>query len=217
MMTLKDIYTHVVNGAVKEVEHGVELLLDQGESPESILNQALIPAMDEVGNRFERQEFYLPEMLIAARAMQSGLNVLKPLLTEGGIEPVGHVTIGTVKGDLHDIGKNLVGMMLKGGGFEVEDLGVDVPADKFVDAAANHTQIIGLSALLTTTMPTMKEVIRALADAGLREKVKVIIGGAPVTQDYANAIGADGYAPDAGKAVGLARRLISEISSKSTA
>lgn len=208
MMKLRDIYTNVLNGAYKEVKHGVTLLLEQGVSAETILNKALIPAMDEVGKRFECQEFYVPEMLVAARAMQAGMDILKPLLVEGGIEPVGVVAIGTVRGDLHDIGKNLVAMMLEGAGFELNDLGVDVSPEVFVEAAAFGTQIVAMSALLTTTLPAMKEVIEALVAANLRNDIKIIIGGAPVTQSYADDIGADGYAPNAGSAVSVAKRLM---------
>jgi 5-methyltetrahydrofolate--homocysteine methyltransferase len=208
MMKLEDISDNVLKGAHKEVEEGVKLLLDQGEKAETILNEALIPAMDEVGRRFECQEFYVPEMLVSARAMKAGMNVLKPLLVERGVEPIGRVVIGTVKGDLHDIGKNLVSMMLEGAGYELSDLGVDVPPERFVEAVYTGAQIVALSTLLTTTMPAMKDVIEALEDCNVRNKVKIIIGGAPVTQDYANSIGADGYAADASAAVVMARRLL---------
>src|SRR5690606_34783573 len=146
-----------------------------------------------VGARFERNEFYVPEMLIAARAMQAGLNILKPLLVESGVEPIGKVAIGTVKGDLHDIGKNLVAMMMEGAGFEVVDLGVDVAPEKFVDAVKNGVNLIAMSALLTTTMTNMQTTINALNEAGVRDRVKVMVGGAPVTDAYAKQVGADGY------------------------
>lgn len=207
-MHLKEIYQNVINGEKKKVAHGVRAALEECSSPESILNTSLIPAMDEVGRRFRCQEFYVPEMLLAARAMQSGINIIKPLMVEQGIELVGHIVIGTVKGDLHDIGKNLVVMMLEGAGFEVNDLGVDVKPERFVDAANAGAHIVGMSALLTTTTPAMKDTINALIKAGLRDKLKVIIGGAPVSQSFADQVGADGYAPDASSAVTLARNLI---------
>ena len=165
--------------------------------------------MTEVGDRFARNEFYVPEMLIAARAMQGGLAILKPLLVDSDIVSAGSVAIGTVKGDLHDIGKNLVSMMLEGAGFEIMDLGVDVAPAKFVEAVQeNHVQIVALSALLTTTMTMMKGTIEALVEAGVRDQVKVIVGGAPLTQKYADEIGADGYADDAGGAVKMAKALL---------
>jgi 5-methyltetrahydrofolate--homocysteine methyltransferase len=173
-----------------------------------ILNKALIAAMDEVGKRFEEGDFFVPEMLIAARAMQAGLRLLKPHLAEGGVKAAGKIAIGTVKGDLHDIGKNLVAMMLEGAGFEVKDLGVDVTPQAFVQAAQEGAQIIGMSALLTTTMSNMQGTIDALKAAGLREQVKVVIGGAPVTDAYARQIGADAYAPDASSATRVVRGLL---------
>ncbi len=211
MATLDDIKQNVIDGDAPSAEGGVRKALDEGLGPEAILHQALIPAMAEVGDRFERQEFFVPEMLIAARAMQTGLNVIKPMLAESGVEPLGRVVVGTVSGDLHDIGKNLVAMMLEGAGFEVTDLGVDAAPDKFVEAAKGaDANIVGMSALLTTTMGNMKGVIDALAEAGLRDKVKVIIGGAPVNQAYADEIGADGYAADASSAANLARSLMAK-------
>jgi len=165
--------------------------------------------MNVVGEKFKNNEFYVPEVLIAARAMHGGMDIVKPLLADSGAVSKGKVVIGTVKGDLHDIGKNLVAMMLEGGGFDVIDLEVDVPAEKFVEAAQSQSaHVIALSALLTTTMPGMKDTIDALAEAGLRDSVKVIIGGAPVTQNYSDEIGADGYAPDAASAVDLVRSLL---------
>jgi len=170
----------------------------------------MIPAMDEVGRRFEKSEYFVPELLIAARAMKGSLALIRPLLAARGSRPVGTVAIGTVKGDLHDIGKNIVGAMLEGGGFEIIDLGVDVPPEKFVSAVTERgATLIALSALLTTTMPSMKTTIDELKKAGKRDHVSVMIGGAPVTQKYADEIGADGYSDNAGGAVALARRLVS--------
>lgn len=207
-MDLKTIYESVIEGDAAGVQSGVNAALSAGIAPEVILNQALIAAMEEVGKRFEEGEFFVPEMLIAARAMQSGLNLLKPQLAAGGIKAAGKVAIGTVKGDLHDIGKNLVSMMLEGAGYEVVDLGVDVDAQKFVKAAQEGAQVIGMSALLTTTMNNMQGTLQALEAAGLRGQVKVIIGGAPVTDAYARQIGADAYAPDASSAVRTVRQLL---------
>jgi len=206
-MSIKDIYQNVIDGQAPAVESGVKAALSQGEAPDVILNQGLIAAMDEVGKRFEEGDFFVPEMLIAARAMQAGLKILKPLLTEVGVKAAGKVAIGTVKGDLHDIGKNLVAMMLEGAGFEVKDLGTDVTPQAFVQAAQEGAQIIGMSALLTTTMSSMQGTIEAIKAAGLRDKVKVIIGGAPVTEAYAKQIGADAYAPDASSATRVVRQL----------
>ncbi len=207
-MELQEIYEAVINGDARKVSEGVQAALDSGVSPGTLLFDYLIPAMAEVGARFERNEFFVPEMLIAARAMQAGMNLLKPLLAESGVEPIGKVAIGTVKGDLHDIGKNLVAMMMEGAGFELMDMGVDTPPEKFVEAAQEGADIIAMSALLTTTMPAMKTTIDALVEAGLRDKVKVLIGGAPVTQAYADQIGADGYAPDASSAARKAKELL---------
>jgi 5-methyltetrahydrofolate--homocysteine methyltransferase len=207
-MELKDIYQNVIDGQAAEVESGVETALAAGIGAEEILNKALIAAMNEVGQRFEAGDFFVPEMLIAARAMQSGLKYLKPYLAKADVKTVGKVAIGTVKGDLHDIGKNLVAMMLEGAGFEIVDLGVDVTPEAFVNAVKNGVQIIGMSALLTTTMTSMESTIQALKAAGLRDKVKVMIGGAPVTQEYANKIGADAFAPDASSATRVARQLV---------
>ncbi len=164
--------------------------------------------MNIVGERFKNNEFYVPEVLIAARAMSRGMEVLKPILVKSGVKPVAKIAIGTVKGDLHDIGKNLVSMMLQGAGFEMNDLGVDVSAQRFIEAVKQGAQMVGLSALITTTMPSMKEVIDALKKEGLRNKVKVMVGGAPLTQEYADEIGADGYAPDAASAVDKAKELL---------
>jgi 5-methyltetrahydrofolate--homocysteine methyltransferase len=207
-MDLKPVYEAVINGNQKVVAEGVQAALDGGMSPSTILFDYLIPAMTEVGERFERNEFFVPEMLIAARAMQAGMVLIKPLLAETGVEPIGKVALGTVKGDLHDIGKNLVSMMMEGAGFEVMDLGVDTTPDRFVEAAKEGIDVIAMSALLTTTMPSMKTTVDALVEAGLRGKVKVLIGGAPVTQAYCDQIGADGYAPDASSAARKAKELL---------
>ena len=191
------------------VAEGVQAALDAGIPPGTILNDGLISAMAEVGRLFEEGEYFVPEMLIAARAMKAGLEILQPHLVDAGVEPLGKVAIGTVKGDLHDIGKNLVAMMLEGAGFEIVDLGVDVDADAFVGAVKEDgVDLIAMSALLTTTMPSMAKAITALQEADLRGSVKVIVGGAPVTDAYAKEIGADGYAPDASQAATLAKTLI---------
>lgn len=206
---LKDLYNNVINGEAAATREGVEKSLQAGIQPAEILNEGLIAAMAEVGRLFEEGEFYVPEMLIAARAMQAGMEVLKPSLQEADVKASGKVVIGTVKGDLHDIGKNLVSLMLEGAGFEICDMGVDVSPEKFVEAVRQEKpDMIALSALLTTTMPNMKATVEALRDAGLRSEVKVIIGGAPVTDNYASQIGADGYAPDASRAVSLAKRMV---------
>jgi 5-methyltetrahydrofolate--homocysteine methyltransferase len=206
--TIKEIFQGILDGQQKEVEAKVRQALASGSSPKSILHEGMIAAMTEVGRLFEEGEYYVPEMLVAARAMQAGLAVLKPHLKETDAASAGKVAIGTVKGDLHDIGKNLVAMMLEGAGFEVRDLGTDVSPEKFV-AAADEVDVIALSALLTTTMTNMKETVAALKAAGKRDQVKVIVGGAPVTPEYARSIGADGYAPDASRAAALARSLLS--------
>jgi len=205
---LKAIYDAILEGDMESVAGGVQATLDDGIAPGEILNAALISAMDKVGQLFENGEYFVPEMLVAARAMKAGLNILKPLLVDSGVDPVGKVVIGTVKGDLHDIGKNLVAMMLEGAGFEIADLGTDVAPDQFIDAIKDGADVVGLSALLTTTMPAMEETIKAIEKAGLRDQVKVIIGGAPVTAGYAKQIGADGYAPDASQAATLAKEFI---------
>jgi 5-methyltetrahydrofolate--homocysteine methyltransferase len=207
-MEYETIYNYVIDGNAAGVESEVRAALTNSASPEALLNTALIPAMGEVGRLFEAGEVFVPEMLVAARAMQAALNVLRPLLAESGQEPVAKIAIGTVAGDLHDIGKNLVSLMLEGAGFEVHDLGVDVPPQKFIEAAHSGVQVIGMSALLTTTMPSIKNTIDALAEAGVRDKVKVIIGGAPVTDAYAAQVGADGFAPDAASAVRATKGLL---------
>jgi len=208
-MDLKEIYESTIAGNAPKVKELVAQAVAEGVNPGDIITNQLIPAMAEVGDRFARNEFYVPEMLIAARAMQGGLAILKPLLADDDVTSAGRVVIGTVKGDLHDIGKNLVSMMLEGAGFEVVDLGVDVAPEKFTEAIKEHqAQVVALSALLTTTMTMMKVTITALSEAGVRDQVKVIIGGAPVTQSYADEIGADGYADDAGGAVKVAKKLL---------
>ena len=204
---LEQIYDGVVGGSVSAVETNIQGALQQGIKPKEILDGGLVSAMAEVGQRFENGEYFVPDMLISARAMQAGMTVLKPLLLEEKVAAAGRIAIGTVKGDLHDIGKNLVGMMLEGAGFEVLDLGVDVSPEKFV-SVADDVDLIALSALLTTTMGIMRATIEALKAAGKRSKVKVIIGGAPVTDAYAEEIEADGYAPDASRSVALTKALL---------
>ncbi len=197
----EELYEAVLKGKRKDVAALVQADINAKAPVEGILMESMVPAMAEIGDRFSRNEAYVPEMLIAARAMQAGLDLLDPLLAEAGHEPIGKVAIGTVKGDLHDIGKNLVAMMLKGAGFEVIDLGVDCDVDKYKEAVDAGAQVILLSALLTTTMPYMKEVIDGLGECG----AKILIGGAPVTQAYAEEIGADGYSDDANTAVKAAK------------
>jgi len=209
MFDASPLYEAVVSGQAVPARALTEQALASGMDPKEVVDRYLIPAMDEVGRRFECNDYFVPELLIAARAMKASLELLRPALSARGAQPVGRVAIGTVKGDLHDIGKNLVSAMLEGGGFEIVDLGVDVTAQRFVDAAATAgVAIIALSALLTTTMPTMKQVVADLERAGLRDRVKVMIGGAPITQKYADEIGADGFADSAASAVPLARRLV---------
>jgi 5-methyltetrahydrofolate--homocysteine methyltransferase len=205
---IKEIYNGILEGQHKAVEAKVQSALGAGVNPKELLDNGMIAAMAEVGRLFEIGEYYVPEMLISARAMQAGLAVLKPHLKEANVQSAGKVAIGTVKGDLHDIGKNLVSMMLEGAGFEIMDLGTDVAPDKFVAAVQAGANLVALSALLTTTMPNMKAVIEGLKEAGLRDSAKVMIGGAPVTDSYAAQIGADGYAPDASRAVNLAKSLV---------
>jgi 5-methyltetrahydrofolate--homocysteine methyltransferase len=199
----------VINGKAARVKELTQQALSEGRPPQEILDQALIPAMDVVGEKFACAEFYIPEMLIAARAMQGGVAILAPLLAQGGVKARGKVVLGTVKGDLHDIGKNMVSMMLQGSGFEVVDLGADVKPQRFVEAVqAEKPDFIMMSALLTTTMLSMGETIQALKAAGVREKVHVGIGGAAVTQRFADEIGADFYAPTATGGVAKAKELI---------
>lgn len=209
MATLENLSTNLINGKAEETKNFTQQALDEGISPKEILNNGLLIGMSEVGRRFKNNEFYVPEVLIAARAMKGAMAILKPMLIETGVEPIGKISIGTIKGDLHDIGKNLVGMMLEGGGFEVIDLGVDVSPEKFVDSIKEKgVQVIGMSALLTTTMINMRETMKLLDETNLRDKVKVMIGGAPVTDSYAKEIGADGYAPDAATAVEVVKSLL---------
>jgi len=198
----------VEGGRKKIVDQLVKEALNEGVKAETILNEGLVVGMTNLGEMFKNGEVYVPEVLVAARAMKAGTDILKPLLASENVQSLGKVAIGTVQGDLHDIGKNLVGMMLEGNGFEVIDLGVDVAPEKFVEAVKNGAQVIGMSALLTTTMPMMKAVIEMLNAEGLRDKVKVMIGGAPITQEYADQIGADGYSTDAASAAELAQKLI---------
>ena len=207
MADLKALADAVISGDQNTALEITKAALEEGTAAKDVLDNGLIAGMDIVGARFKKNEIYIPEVLIAARAMKMAMEVLEPELVKAGVKPVGKLLIGTVQGDLHDIGKNLVAMMLKGAGFEVVDLGVDVGPEKFIEQVkAANAQLIGLSALLTTTMPGMEKTIKALKDAGI--PVKVMIGGAPVTQDYADRIGADGYAPDAASAVDLAKSLV---------
>jgi methylmalonyl-CoA mutase cobalamin-binding domain/chain len=206
---LKALYDETLIGNAPEVKDLVNKGLADGLGSESMLYDALLPSLEEVGARFERGDYFVPEMLIAARAMQGALVILRPLLAETGAKPIGTYVMGTVKGDVHDIGKNLVNIMLEGAGFTVIDLGVNVPPERFVEQIVEHEpEIVGFSAFLTTTMPMFKANINALEKAGLRDKVIVMVGGAPVTQEYADAVGADGYAADASTAVRLAKDLI---------
>jgi 5-methyltetrahydrofolate--homocysteine methyltransferase len=211
MSILDDLCMTVINGDLNATQNLVQTALSENVPSEKILTDGLIAAMTEVGRMFENGEFYVPEMLVSARAMKGGLAILRPQLAAANIQAIGKVVIGTVQGDLHDIGKNLVGMMLEGAGFEVIDLGVDVSVEKYIAAVKEHTpDLIGLSALLTTTMPRMKDILLALRAAGLRDKVKVMIGGAPVTEQYVADIGADIYAQDAASAAQRARQLMQE-------
>lgn len=206
---VQEIYNAVLDGDTSACTAGVQTALAKKLNPDNILNKGMIDAMEEVGKRFEMGEYYIPEMLIAARAMKSGLKLLKPYLIKAGVKTVGKVAIGTVMGDLHDIGKDLVGMMLEGAGFEVIDLGTNVSPGEFVGVVQTQkVDMIGVSALLTTTMVNMRRVIDALKTDGARDQVKIIIGGAPVTQEFADKIGADGYATDANRAVALAQSLL---------
>jgi 5-methyltetrahydrofolate--homocysteine methyltransferase len=211
-MDFKPLYDAVVGGQVARVEEGVRAALVEDVPAAAILNEALIPGMTEVGRMFEAQEYYVPEMLISAKAMQAGLAILKPHLAQPGAQSGARIVMGTVKGDLHDIGKNLVIIMLEGVGFQVTDLGVDVHPERFVRAAKEGARLIGMSAMLTTTVPSMKAAIEALKGSGLRDRVKVMVGGAPLTQTGAEQLGADGYAQDAGAAVRKTRELLGHSS-----
>ena len=209
MAILEDITSAVIRGKRKEVSALVQTAIDEGVSAQTVLQDGLMPGMDVVGEKFSKNEMFVPEMLVAARAMTAGINLLKPLLQEEGVQNIGRACIGTVQGDLHDIGKNLVGSMFEGCGFRVIDLGVDADSDKFISAVKEHQpDVIGLSALLTTTMPYMKTIIDALEEAGLRQQVKVMVGGAPVSAGFAAEIGADGYSDSANSAVVRAKELL---------
>jgi 5-methyltetrahydrofolate--homocysteine methyltransferase len=209
MPDLEKLNEALIQGDWKTAAAVTQAALAEGVAPLTIVTGHLVPAMDEVGRLFDCEEYFVPEMLLSARAMKAAMEIIRPLLTESGVEPIGRVVIGTVKGDLHDIGKNLVAAMLEGGGFEVIDLGADVAPELFIEAASTrHANLVALSALLTVTMPSMKTTIDAFRAAGVRERVKIIVGGAPVTQQYADSIGADGYSDSAGSAVALARRLV---------
>ena len=206
---LDAIYDSILVGNREAAREQVQAATDAGVEAEVILKQGLIPAMGEVGRLFEAGDYYVSEMLAAARAMQEAFKIIRLQLVKSGVEPIGKVVIGTIKGDLHDIGKELVAMMMEGAGFEINDLGADVPAQKFVEAVkAGDVDIVAVSALLTTTMPNMQAVIESLDEAGLRDQVKVLVGGAPVTDEFAQAIGADGYEPDASRAASLAKKLV---------
>ena len=208
---LKDLYDKTLTGNAPAVLELTNAGLAMGLGPEALLYEALIPSLEEVGARFERGDFFVPEMLIAGKAMAGALEILRPLLAETGAETIGRIVMGTVKGDVHDIGKNLVNIMFEGAGFEVIDLGVQVAPEKFVEAVQTHKpDIVGFSAFLTTTMPMFKANINALTKSGLRDRVIVMVGGAPVTQEYADVVGADGYAADASAAVARAKELLQQ-------
>jgi len=209
MAELAKLYDAILAGDAKTAAAVTREALAENADAMELVTRYMIPAMDEVGRRFECEEYFVPELLLSARAMKSAMELIRPLLAARGAQPVGRVVIGTVKGDLHDIGKNLVASMLEGGGFEVIDLGADVAPEKFVEAVrARQADIVALSALLTVTMPAMRTTIEALKAAGVRDRVKVMVGGAPLTQRYADEIGADGYGENASVAVSLARRLV---------
>lgn len=208
---LDQIYQAVIRGDQNTAADLVQVAIDAEVDAEAILQKGLIPAMNEVGRLFEEGDYFVPEMLISARAMKVGLEIIKPLLVDTDHKPTGSIAIGTVKGDLHDIGKNLVGIMLEGAGFTIYDLGTDVSPEKFIEAIkANQVDLIGMSALLTTTMLMMESTINTIKSVGLRDQVKIIIGGAPITQEYADKIGADGFAPDASQAVKLGIQLVNQ-------
>jgi len=208
MADLQAIADNLIKGQAPKVKELVHQAIEEGVTPGDILTKGLIAGMSVIGERFKKNEVYVPEVLIAARAMHAGMDELKPLLIESGVKTKAKFAIGTVKGDLHDIGKNLVMMMMEGAGYEVVDLGVDVTPDKFVDAIKNGANIIGMSALLTTTMTAMRTTIEAISAAGIRDSIKIMVGGAPLTQAFADEVGADAYAPDAASAVDTADSLI---------
>ncbi len=211
MGDFSELYGAILNGDDQLALRLTKEALDKGADPTALITKWMIPAMDEVGRLFEAQEYFVPELLLAGRAMKAALEPLRPMLASGGVQPAGRIILGTVQGDLHDIGKNLVGSMLEGTGFEVFDLGIDVPCEKFLEAVRIHNpDIVALSTLLTVTMPEMKKVIDALSRAGIRKNVKVLVGGAPVTRDYADEIGADGYGENASSAVTVARSLLAK-------
>lgn len=211
MNDLSNLYEAILNGDNATALEVTKAALAAGTDPGGLVTDYMIPAMDEVGRRFESEEYFVPDLLLSGRAMKAALDILRPLLAATGAQPAGRVVIGTVKGDLHDIGKNLVAAMLEGGGFEVTDLGTDVAPEKFVEAiSTKRANLVCLSALLTVTMPAMRTTVEALKSAGVRDRVKVMIGGAPVTAQYAREIGADGYSENASAAVALARRLAIE-------
>ena len=206
---LEDLSKAVIDMDPEGAKELTQEAVDSGIPPEEILNSSLIKAMDQVGSEYEEGNRYVPEMLLSAEAMKEAMNIVRPLLAESGVEPEAKVVIGTVEGDLHDIGLNLVGMMLEGAGFEITNLGTETPAEEFVESIKEtNADVLGMSALLTTTMTHMPEVIEALEEAGLRDQIQVIIGGAPVSSDYAEEIGADGYAPDAAAASKVVKQLI---------
>ena len=208
MPDLKPLHDAILTGDANAAKAATEAALAAGVQPLALVQETMMPAMDEVGRKFECNEYFVPELLLAARAMKAGLELIRPLLVAGGVEPVGRIAIGTVKGDLHDIGKNLVAAMLEGGGYEVIDLGVNVDPAKFVAAVKDKgARIVAMAALLTTTMPAMKTTIDALKQAGVRDRVKVMVGGAPISEAYAKEIGADGYSQSAAGAVAAAREL----------
>ena len=209
MSTYEALRESIISGKKQEAVDTTQAFLKEGKSAGEILHEGLLPGMAVVGQRFEDGEFFIPEMLLAARALNAGLDLLRPFLEASNVKPVAKVVIGTVKGDIHDIGKNLVAVMLRGAGFEVIDAGVDVTPEKFISLAKEaEAEIIGLSALLTTTMTGMKDVIAAIENEGLKDQMKVIIGGAPVTDEYAKKIGADGFARNASAAVAVAKSLV---------
>jgi corrinoid protein of di/trimethylamine methyltransferase len=205
----KDLYDAILNGNAKQAHAATQAAIDAGAAPMELIQGSMVPAMDEVGRLFEAEEFFVPELLLAGRAMKAAMELLKPLLSASGQKMTARVIIGTVKGDLHDIGKNIVASMLEGGGFEVIDLGADVSPETFIAAIEQQQpQVVCMSALLTVTMPGMKLTIDALKTSGLRNQVKVLVGGAPVTMDYAKEIGADGYSENASGAVGIVKTLL---------
>jgi corrinoid protein of di/trimethylamine methyltransferase len=213
MSVLVEISESLQKGKKKLVVQYVQQALEEGFAPQQILNEGLLPGMDVVGQKFKNNEVFVPEVLVAARAMNAGAEILKPLLAEAGVGTPGKMVLGTVKGDLHDIGKNLVKMMVEGKGIEVEDLGIDVKAEAFVDYVRENPdcKLVLASALLTTTMPKLSEVVQAFEDAGLRDQVKIMVGGAPVTQEYADQIGADAYTPDGGSCAIKAAEILTEM------